>query len=322
MRSTNAPDRRGLSTEEPAATGAHRSIPWLALALFALLAGCRSSVGTDAGPSDGSLSDAAPTQPQGSLRIATWNIETFPRALDTVPAVARTIEAERLDVIAVQEITDTDAFFALAGELGTHDALIAGGPSQFLRVGMLVRRDRVEATRVQTLFLPDGYSFPRPVLAANLSVRPGSGVDSFDLQVLVVHLKANIDAESQDRRASAMLELDQWITRQLADPDAEHDIVIAGDFNDSLIDEPADNVFSPFLDQPDVYSLPTLPLETAGGRTFLPFFAFFDHFVMTVDALDEFGSGSVEVRHLEEEQSEYREAVSDHLPVIATFTPR
>ena len=275
----------------------------------------------DAGAGDAGAPDAS-LPPQGPLRIATWNLEFFPRDPTTIERVATLIEAERLDMIAVQEISDPAPFFELAGRLRTHDAVVAQEGPAFLRVGLLVRRDRLEATAVDTLFLDDPNAFPRPVLSAALRVRPESGVPSFDFRVLVVHLKAGIGADDQARRGSALQTLDRYVQGELAAPEREHDIIILGDFNDSMIDVSPDNVFSPMFDRPDVYSLLTLPLEESGERTFLRFEAFLDHVVMTRDTLDEYGAGEVQVRHLELELPEYPFVVSDHLPVFVTFAPR
>ncbi|MEC7522072.1 MAG: endonuclease/exonuclease/phosphatase family protein [Myxococcota bacterium] len=271
----------------------------------------------DAGPGDAGLEpvDAGPPPPTGPIRLATWNLETFPRAPQTQAEVARVVEAERLDLVAVQEITDPAAFAALEARLPGWRA-IATDDDRWLQVGLLVREARFEVERTDVLFGSEGYVFPRSVLSAQLTVRRPVDASPVDFRILVLHLKAEIDEESRMRREAAIRRLDNLVRGQLSDPALEHDIVIAGDWNDELGDPPDENVFGPMLDAPDVYRFLTRELERSGEVTFLPFPVFLDHVAMTADALASFGPPTTIVRHLERTDDDYRDTLSDHLPVI------
>ncbi|GAB5540269.1 MAG: hypothetical protein SangKO_000290 [Sandaracinaceae bacterium] len=301
-----------------------RGGPLLALSLL-LLACCDGDAPGDAGPPDDARLpadtapyDTGPPPPTGPLRLATWNLETFPRAPETVAEVARVVEDERLDLVAVQEITDVAAFDALEAALPGWEA-IATDDDRFLQVGLLLRRDRFVVDRTDVLFATDGYVFPRSVLSAQLTVRRPAGRTPIDFRVLVLHLKASIDEESRMRRQAAVNRLDILVRGQLGDDALEHDIVIAGDWNDGVTDPADENVFGAMLDAPETYRFLTEELEASGEVSFLPFPVFLDHVAVTTDALTTLGAPTTEVRHLERADADYRDTLSDHLPVVVEF---
>ena len=180
----------------------------------------------------------------------------------------------------------------------------------YLRLGLLYRYDRVSLTDVETLFPGDWYPFPRPPLKAHVTIE---GDTTIDFDIVNVHLKAKVDAESQQRREIACAELHAWVTEQLATRQ-EQDYVIVGDFNDRLLDPPGANVFDVFLDEPDTYAFLTLPLEEEGLFTYIPFEAMIDHVLVTSDTLGEVGDGPTEILMLDDAVSGYG-AISDHRPV-------
>ncbi len=293
------------------------------LALMLVAAGCGDDgAATDAGADADDASDAAvdapdtgrPPVPEGAFTIGTWNIEQLPKSIYTIDHVVDVVREEEIDLLGVQEIVDPDDFAALAEAAGFEDVITFG--STTLRVGFMYRPERVEVSEVERLFLDDWWAFPRAVLKARV-VDLESG---FDFYFLVVHLKAQIDDESRMRRALAIAALDEWLTSALASGD-ERDYVVVGDYNDELTDPPEQNVYGPILDAPERYRFLTLPVEEAGGHSYLPFDVMLDHILVTADVLDEYGSGSTEVLPLERRIMYYEARVSDHRPVIARFVP-
>jgi len=133
----------------------------------------------------------------------------------------------------------------------------------------------------------------------------------------VVHLKAQLDQDSMDRRRAACEELDDWITSEL-EAGEDPDIMIMGDWNDSLTDTGSYLVFNALLDRPDATFL-TLELNQSGAYTYIPFRSFLDHVLVTNDALGEYGDGTTEVLPLETQISDYEDVLTDHRPVLATF---
>lgn len=306
-----------------------------ALALL-ILAGCSGPAisATDAGPLEapvdaGSVADAGvfgdagagadagrPVQASGGLSIASWNLETFPRHADTVEAVAGIVEAQELDLVGIQEITDREAFDRLDAALPDHEAVISF--SGWQRVGFLYRADRLEVSDIDLLWNDRGdwYAFPRPALTAEITVRDELGEVAFDFAFVVVHLKAMVDEESRLRRAAAIQRLSGWMReRALTEPE----IVVVGDFNDELLDPPSDNVYGPLLEEPEEVSFLTLPNERAGDYSYLSFRKMIDHVLVSAGARAWYGEGATEVLRLDQQVQGYRERVSDHLPVVSRF---
>ena len=289
------------------------------LALFLLACGAPpSSIDSPDPPlyvGDGGAS-SLPPMGRPSLSIASWNLEQFPRQPGTIDAVRELILSHDLDLIGVQEITDPAPFEALADSLPDHEMVISFDASTYTRVGFLYRPDRIRVGEVERLFSRDWYAFPRDPLMAELSVLDDEGNVVFDFTFVVVHLKAQVDEESRQRRIAAVAELDAWIRERAAiDPD----VVVVGDFNDELTDEPTWNVFGPFLDAPDRYRFLTMDTERAGAASYIAFSAMIDHVLVTTDLLDEYGAGTTEVLEIDRAMPEYRDLVSDHRPVVARF---
>ena len=263
--------------------------------------------------------DAALEAGGASLSMMSWNIENYPLSANTADSVAAIVAQQAPDLIAVQEIADPSAFAALAAKLPAgYEIVLNDDPGGFLRVGLVTQSKRVTVSEVETLFESDGYAFPRPPLKARV-VAHGVGSGSFDFVVVVVHLKAQLNQASQDRRKDACVKLDAWLSAELA-KGGEQDYIVIGDFNDELDDPPKWNVFGPLLSKTADYTFLTHDEVKAGKHTYLPFQSFLDHILVTSDALVEYGAGTTSVVELEKTVADYENSVSDHRPVLSVFT--
>lgn len=256
--------------------------------------------------------------PSDGMTLVSWNLETFPLSSETPTRVGEILDDLRPDIVSIQDISDAAAFTSFAAGLADYEGLLNDDPGAFLRVGLLYRPSTVTISDVETLFRADWQAFPRPPLKVRAEVTPSQGA-AFDFLLVVVHLKAQLDEESRQRREAACEALDDWIRAQLA-AGPEQDVIVAGDWNDELTDEPLWNVFDRFLDAPDDYTFLTLPLEQAGEHTYLPFDSFIDHILITHDVLAEYGDGTTEVPLVESTYPSYETHVSDHRPVVARFS--
>lgn len=273
----------------------------------------------DAGLPDTGTPDAPPPPPVngGEVTLATWNLELFPKSPESVADVAAILDDLALDLVGVEEIAETAAFDQLLANLPGYSGVIAQvDPSAYQRNAILYRTSRVTLTDAETLFAGDWYAFPRPPIKAHVTVK--GTTPEFDFDFVVVHLKAYFDAESEDRRRQACTKLDAWIRDRIASG-ADRDVVIAGDWNDRLGDEPADNIFQVFLDAPGDYSFLTYPLLATGETSYIPYDSLIDHVMVTSDTLTEYGSGTTYVLPLETTIPDYQATVSDHRPVVSRF---
>ena len=275
-----------------------------------------STSGTDDDP-EGPAELDAPTATDARASFVTWNLEMFPLTSRTSPIVASWIDAWQDDVIAVQEIVDVDAFYAMIEDAPGYQAVVNDDPDGYLRLGLVYNAGRVSLSDIETLFTnDDGYAFPRPPLKARVRIDlPESG--TIDFTVVVVHLKSQIGDGTQARRKAAADSLHAWIAAH----DEDDDVIVLGDFNEEVL-APADiSPWGAFLSRPEEYRFLTYELNASHQYSQISFESFLDHILVTDDALDEYGAGETVVLDLPSAEPSYEDLVSDHLPVRALFEP-
>lgn len=257
-----------------------------------------------------------------TVDILTWNLEWFPKnGQTTIEETAQIISDVAGDVYAVEEISDSAAFLQLLDELPGWDGLLS--PHQYSdgtyqKVGVIYDTQKAVLHSWQLLFEDDTYAFPRPPLEVNMTVSEGG--HAFDFRMIVVHLKAYDDADSEKRRKAAIDKLKSYIDGQLAQG-GEQDFILLGDFNDLLEDPVEDNIFQPMLDDSATYTFLTEWLVGYQG-SYIGYNEpdLIDHICITEDALTEYGAeGFSEVLYLDNENAGYENDVSDHRPVVARF---
>lgn len=270
---------------------------------------------------DGGWDDAGLVDPVGSedtLDVATWNIENFPIGGDTVTLTAELIASLRLDLIAVQEIGDVDAFAELVDRLGAYGPYASilsdhqYGDGNYQKVGFLYRQDVVELSRTRMLFEGDGYFFPRPPMQVTVTVK--GSAEALQFIAVTAHLKAGRDEEDRYRRTVAIERLEADMRQTIDGFDDE--VILLGDLNDTV--EEGAEVFAPFLGDP-LYQLRTRALAERGGYSFVPSRVILDHVVTSAELADELSGGQVVIPDLDHELAGYVEDVSDHLPVVVTM---
>lgn len=271
------------------------------------------------------LNPAWSYQPVGTdstIDIITWNLRDFPTAGNpTVTEVARIVTDLNVNLIAVQEIANVQAFENLKQALPEWDGILSGDEyfdGTYHKTGLLYRKNQVTVYSHQLLF-QNSYNFPRPPLEVNLTVTEHNHI--FDFNLIVLHLKAFSDTDSETRRRNAILQLKEYVDHEV-DYTIERDFIILGDFNDELSDpQPTPNVFTPILQAPDDYTFLTLPLAgSSASYIFGKTPSLIDHILITQDAIDEYGaSGATRVLYLDSNLSNYTGLISDHRPVLAQF---
>jgi endonuclease/exonuclease/phosphatase family metal-dependent hydrolase len=291
-----------LTVDGPSAGGAGGDDPG---------AGGEAPGGAGAGGGAAGAGAVGGATPVDEATVLTWNVESFPLTAGAIDGAAEVLTDLAPDVVALQEIGDEGAFAELLERLPDYEGILNDDPGAYIRVGLLYRRERVEIEAVETLFPSDWYAFPRPPLKAHVTI---AGSEPIDFNVVVLHLKAMLDDESQARRRDACEKLAAWVEDELTANDDEQDFMLLGDLNDKLTDPPEWNVFLPFLDHPDQYAFLTLPLAEAGEHSYIPFESLIDHVLVTADMLDEVGAGGAEVLPLEETVANY-DGITDHRPV-------
>lgn len=254
--------------------------------------------------------------PAGPLLMG-WNIQTFPKSPSTVDNVQAIVRSYRPALIGAVEIDDTLTFDELVGGLEGYQVVFNDDPGAPSHVGLVFDTSRVSVGNLETLFKDDSSSFPRPPLKAevHLTLRDGS---ELVCGVIVLHLKAQLDSASVERRRAALRRLDEWLRSEIAQG-GEDQYFLVGDMNDKIDDPVADNVFQPFIDAPDRYTILTTGEAAAGDYSYLPFESLIDHVIATNAALAPLGGEVATVMHVDEELANYEDTVSDHRPIGLRF---
>jgi len=166
------------------------------------------------------ISEGCPLHP---LRVATFNIEDFPRSDQQVTGAFEAIAELETPVIAVQEITNPARFAKAARErLGESWQFVYNRRGPRHRLGVLFDGDRfelVETRQHDGTTLGEGH---KPTLEVVLDPKDGDR----RVHVVVVHLKAGGDSAPIRRRQLEALE--QILERILGSDDR---VVVLGDFN-------------------------------------------------------------------------------------------
>jgi endonuclease/exonuclease/phosphatase family metal-dependent hydrolase len=276
--------------------------------------------GPDAAP-DASLYGAPradlvpPVGSEDTLDIAAWNIENFPASPSTPRLVADLIASLDLDLVAVEEIADVDAFDELVARLPGYRGLLSShtyGDGSYQKVGFVYRDSLVDLAGGSLLFGDQGYDFPRPPLQVEATV------DGHAFVAIAIHLKAGVEREDRERRTAALATLAGHL-RDVEESSGVRDVLALGDFNQTLLDEPSDaDVWGPIVADATRYDVLSRPAAEDGEVSYLPFGGhLLDHGVASTGFV--LGTPEVVVPHLDEQPIDYTDLVSDHRPIVFRF---
>jgi endonuclease/exonuclease/phosphatase family metal-dependent hydrolase len=288
------------------------------------LAGC--DLGTDPAAPDADPGDAGaelnpdlvpPVGSEETIDVATWNLEWFPKSDRTVGLVADLIVSLELDLIVFEEIASVAGWDELVARLPDHGAVLSTHrytPTSYQKLGIIYRRDVIDSSEAELLFVEDSWAFPRPALRVHAT----AGALTFD--VIGLHLKAGTEDSDRDRRAEAVRDLDAFLRAQV-DGGGEDEVIVLGDFNatlDPLRDDLAE-VWPPLLGATDRYTVRTTGLAAEDEASFIPAGILLDHIVTTAGLGGEVGAASAVIPDLDGQLPRYEPDVSDHLPVVLSF---
>jgi endonuclease/exonuclease/phosphatase family metal-dependent hydrolase len=167
--------------------------------------------------------------PSAQVRVATFNIRSFPERPEQVDAAFATIAELDVPIVAVQEIMDPKVFTAAAARTLGPNWRAEFGPwrdegERRLLPGVLYdnHRYQLDYARLHRQTRIDGFG--RPMLEVRVLARD----DGSALRVFVVHLQAGGSTQDAERRRAQL----QAVTPILRHAAAGNDeVVMLGDFN-------------------------------------------------------------------------------------------
>ena len=258
--------------------------------------------------SDTEINENAFGSPQ-SFDLLTWNIQNFPKHNNTVDELTNIIPLLQIDIIALQEIEDTQSLEDIKNNLGNNWTFYrSDSNSSYGTLSYLINTNEVEIIQYPyTILSQYDYEFAwrRPYVLKVIH-------NNIYYTIINVHYKC-CDG-SENRRLEASIALENYISNYLDNDN----VIVLGDFNDLLIDNP--NVFEPFLNESNSYAFTDTEIAS-GSPAFWSFPGWpshLDHILIT-NELFEFSHDTqtilIEDSFFQNNPALYDYYISDHRPV-------
>ena len=250
-----------------------------------------------------------------NLDIITWNCEFFPTAGDsTIEALSEAVLDLNADIIAFQEIKNRGWFGKLMRLLPDYNYVISQQSSFMDQAIIYKKRDFILSNRLE-IFAENDYNFAgRPPLKVDFVYKK----NNMNFSLINLHMKCCDSGLKRRIKAANMLY--DYIDKELSYND---NIIILGDWNDDLKDEPGEHCFQSFLDD-DRFYFPTNDLTYDISKASYPkepYVSFLDHILVT-NAFISKGSYKIDTIPIDRYMGGfdvYETYISDHMPVYLSF---
>ncbi len=257
-----------------------------------------------------------------TLDIMTWNIEEFPkRGEATIDAVIEVMESLQIDLVALQEISDIEAFERMVDQMPGWEGYVQS--EWYAGLAYLYRTDSITVRANYEIYTTEEYwtAFPRSPQVMEFRFR------SQEFVVINNHFKCCGDGlleerdswDEETRRMDATNLLKDYIDTHFS----TDRVIVMGDLNDSLTDTPSNNVFDSLLNDSDNYRFADMEIAEgeSTGWSFPSYPSHLDHILITDELFGTLDHEDAQVSAVNVEQMlfdgwrEYEQTVSDHRPV-------
>jgi len=252
------------------------------------------------------------------LDIMTWNIEWFPKnGQVTIDYVGQIIEALEIDVLAIQEVDDILSFNQVINGLDNYEGYLES--SWFAGLAYIYNTQTVEINNIYEIYTSSPYwsPFPRSPMVMDMNFMNENYI------IINNHFKCcgddnmnlNDDDDEETRRYIASNLLKEYVDNYFPDSN----VIILGDLNDELNDNPNDNVFQMILDDSENYLFTDMEIAqgNSNGWSYPNWPSHLDHILITNELFD--NNLYVEVIRIDDFMdggfSQYDQNISDHRPV-------
>ncbi len=261
-----------------------------------------------------------------SFEVLTWNTEWFPKnGYKSVNYLTEFVDELDADLIAFQEIDDIGAFNQVANNLSKYNAVTYS--SDFAGLAFLYNANVIQVLDVYEIYTSNQYwqAFPRAPLILK--------IDYLGEEIYIINnhfkccgdgnLNQNDNNDEENRRLQASTLIDQYISGNLMGKK----VILLGDLNDVLTDAPANNVFAPFINNPNLYQFTDLAIANGSSSqwSYPNWPSHLDHIAITQPLFSSFQSPQANCttllleNYLSNGWQEYDQNLSDHRPVALSL---
>ncbi len=257
-----------------------------------------------------------------TFEAMTWNIEWFPKnGQITIDYVKQIIDALDVDLLALQEISDTILFRQMVESIDGYETYFES--AWYGGLAYIYKTDVIEIQDIYEIFYTSPYwsAFPRSPMVMEMSFNNENFI------IINNHFKCcgdgildlNDPNDEETRRFYACNFLKQYI-----DTDLQNEkVIVLGDLNDILTDDPANNVFQNILNDTDNYLFADMEIAEGSnsGWSYPSWPSHIDHILLTNDLFDEFDNDGSDIQTIKIDEymeggfNAYDENISDHRPV-------
>lgn len=261
-----------------------------------------------------------------TFELVTWNIEWFPKnGQATIDSVKTIIEALNVDVLALQEIGDTNDFKTIINNLPDYGVFFE--TNYYTGLTYVYNKTTVNIQNYYEIYTSSNYwnYFPRAPKILELTF------NGEEFIIINNHLKCcgdgtllkGVASDEENRRYQAMLLLKNYIDTNFPNKN----VILTGDLNDILTDSDYDNVFQEIIDDDDNYLFADMAIAdgSAFNWSYPSWPSHLDHILITNELFDEFNKSSTVVETIRIDDymqggfSSYDSKISDHRPVGLKF---
>jgi endonuclease/exonuclease/phosphatase family metal-dependent hydrolase len=255
-----------------------------------------------------------------TFEVMTWNIEWFPKNNQiTVDYVTQIIQALDVDILAIQEVDDTDMFNQMLNGLPEYTGYLES--EWFAGLAYIYKTDIIEINDIYEIYTTSPYwsAFPRSPMVMDLNFM---GENIF---IINNHFKCcgdgimNLDdlGDEETRRYTASNLLKEYIDNNLPN----ENVIVLGDLNDILTDALENNVFQMIINDSENYLFSDMEIAESSSTdwSYPTWPSHLDHILITNELFDELDNSDIQTikidEYLDGGWSEYDQNISDHRPV-------
>jgi len=257
-----------------------------------------------------------------TFEILTWNIEWFPKnGQTTVDYVTEIIQALDVDVLAIQEVDNTNMFDQMIDELTQYEGYYES--SWFAGLAYIYKPDVIEINELYEIYTTTPYwsPFPRSPMVMDMNFM-GENIIIINNHFKCCgdgYLDSDDSGDEETRRYIASNLLKDYIDANFQN----ENVIVLGDLNDILTDDPENNVFQMILNDSENYLFADMDIAqgTSSDWSYPTWPSHIDHILITNELFDEFENNNSDVQTIKIDEYlnggwyEYDQKVSDHRPV-------